>query len=286
MNDYLKYDYNSFENKYTKDIMKFFNELLEKDFSKRSRYTFYEIYSFFFYCLNEDLIIFDSIMPKISLCITEFKTHDKIDLGNNILQTIEGKFKNYNKEIDFKNLCEKVDNLLKKESNSSNNKLLYLKIINIVYNNQKHFNLNKYTSKEIFEDLYKVFNSIKTEDLKMKFSNVFVSYFNDLTEEENKNYIKEYQEKIVNTEDNNNYIYILMSQLLRFRMNLPEYIQSLIISIKNIYKKKESLKSIINSYLKIAMDNYHGTYIYMKNNISSESKDILEKMTIEKSYFI
>ena len=286
MNNYLKYDYNSFENKYTKDIMKFFNELLEKDFSKRSRYTFYEIYSFFFYCLNEDLIIFDSIMPKISLCITEFKTHDKIDLGNNILQTIEGKFKNYNKEIDFKNLCEKVDNLLKKEDNSSNNKLLYLKIINIVYNNQKHFNLNKYTSKEIFEDLYKVFNSIKTEDLKMKFSNVFVSYFNDLTEEENKNYIKEYQEKIINTEDNNNYIYILMSQLLRFRMNLPEYIQSLIVSIKNIYKKKDSLKSIINSYLKIAMDNYHGTYIYMKNNISSESKDILEKMTIEKSYFI
>ena len=287
INNYLRYDYNSFEYKYTKDIINFFNELLKKDFSKRSRYTFYEIYSFFFYCLNDDLLIFDTIMPKISLCINEFKTHDKIDLGDNILQTIEGKFKNYNKEINFKNLCEKVEKLLKKEEHSNNyNKLLYLKIVNIVYNNQKHFNLSKYTSKEIFELLYKVFNSIKIEDLKIKFSNVFVSYFNDCKEEENKTFIKEYQEKLLKSLDNDDYIYILMSQLLRFRINLPDYIQSFIVSIKDIYKQKKPLNSIINSFLKIVMDNYHGAYIYMKNNISFECKDILEKMTIEKSYFI
>ena len=67
-----------------------------------------------------------------------------------------------------------------------------------------------------------------------------------------------------------------MSQLLRFRMSLPDYIQSFIVSIKNIYKKKKSVKSIIDSFLKIAMDNYHGTYIYMKVNISPECKDTLE----------
>ena len=77
-----------------------------------------------------------------------------------------------------------------------------------------------------------------------------------------------------------------MSQLLRFRMSLPDYIQSFILSIKSIYKKKKSVKSIIDSFLKIAMDNYHGTYIYMKNNISPECKDTLEEMTIEKSYFV
>jgi hypothetical protein len=66
-------------------------------------------------------------------------------------------------------------------------------------------------------------------------------------------------------------------------MDLPDYIQNLILSLKKISMKK--LKNIIVSFLKIAMDNYHGTYIYMKNNISPQCKDTLEEMTIEKSYF-
>ena len=291
INGFLKYDYYSFEDKYTKDTTKFFNELLLKDFSKRSRYTLYELYSFFFYCLNDDLLLFNLIMPKIALCINEYKTNDKIDLGTNILQNMETKFRNYNKQINFFDLCNKVCELLKKEENSNDtNKLLYLQTINIIYNNQKHFNLNKYSSKEIFEHLYKVFNLIKNEDLKIKFASIFVSYFNDLTDEENKKFIQEYQEKFLNSDEkdieSNNYIYILMSQLLRFRMSLPDYIQSFILSLKSILKKKNSKKGIINQFLKIAMDNYHGTYIYMKNNISSQCKDTLEEMTIEKSYFV
>ena len=287
INGYLKYDYNAFEDINTKEVINYFNELLSKDFSKRSRLTLYEIYSYFFYCLNDNLELFNLIMPKIALCINEFKTNDKIDLGTNILQTIEAKFRNYNKPIDFKLLCDKVAELLKKEENSNDsNKLLYLQTINIVFNSQKHFNIKKYTSKDIFDNLYKVFNSIKNEDLKIKFASAFVSYFNDLTDEENKQFIKEYQEKFLNSEDNDNYIYLLMSQLLRFRMSLPDYIQSFIVSIKNIYKKKKSVKSIIDSFLKIAMDNYHGTYIYMKVNISPKCKDTLEEMTIEKSYFV
>ena len=287
INGFLKYDYNSFEDIYTNDIINYMNELVLKDFSKRSRFTLYELYSHFFYCLNDDLKLFDSIMPKIALCINEFKTYDKIDLGANILQTIEGKFKNYNKEIDFKVLCDKASNLIKKEENSNDsNKMLYLQIINIVYNSQKHFNMKKYSIKEIFDCLYKVFISIKSEELKIKFASVFVSYFNDLSDEENSKFIKEYQDNFLKSEDNDNYIYLLMSQLLRFRMSLPEYIQSFIVSIKSIYKKKKSVKSIIDSFLKIAMDSYHGTYIYMKTNISPECKDTLEDMTQEKSYFV
>jgi hypothetical protein len=223
-------------------------------------------------------------MPKIALCINEFKTYDKVDLGDNILHSMEGKFRNYNKQIDFKLLCDKVFEILKKEENQNDtNKLLYLQTINIVFNSQKHFNLNKYTSQEIFDCLYKVFSLIKNEDLKIKYASIFVSYFNDLSDEENSKFIKEYQEKILNSDENNNYIYILMSQLLRFRMDLPDYIQNLILSLKKISMKK--LKNIIVSFLKIAMDNYHGTYIYMKNNISPQCKDTLEEMTIEKSYF-
>jgi hypothetical protein len=284
MNNYLKYDYYSFEDKYTNDTINYFNELLSKDSSKRTRYNLYELYSYFFYCLNDDLTLFSSIMPKIALCINEFKTYDKVDLGDNILHSMEGKFRNYNKQIDFKLLCDKVFEILKKEENQNDtNKLLYLQTINIVFNSQKHFNLNKYTSQEIFDCLYKVFSLIKNEDLKIKYASIFVSYFNDLSDEENNKFIKEYQEKILNSDENNNYIYILMSQLLRFRMDLPDCIQNLILSLKKISMKK--LKNIIVSFLKIAMDNYHGTYIYMKNNISPQCKDTLEEMTIEKSYF-
>jgi hypothetical protein len=201
MNNYLKYDYYSFEDKYTNDTVNYFNELLSKDSSKRTRYNLYEVYSYFFYCLNDDLTLFSSIMPKIALCINEFKTYDKIDLGDSILHNMEGKFRNYNKQIDFKLLCDKVFEILKKEENQNDtNKLLYLQTINIVFNSQKHFNLNKYTSKEIFDCLYKVFSLIKNEDLKIKYASIFVSYFNDLSDEENNKFIKEYQENILNSD--------------------------------------------------------------------------------------
>ena len=94
--------------------------------------------------------------------------------------------------------------------------------------------------------------------------------------------MKNYEEVI----NNENYVYIIMSQLLRFRMNLPLYIQEFIEKLKNIIKKNEKNKSIINSFLKMAMDNYYGSFIYMKNNITPKCKNILEEMTIEKSYFV
>jgi hypothetical protein len=293
INGYLKYDYNTFEDIYTKDIINYFTGLLSYNKSKRSRYALYEIYTYLFDCLDdEDFTLFNSIMPIIALCINEFKSRDVVDLGTGILQGMEGKFRNINKIINLPLICDKVAEILKKEENSNDtNKVLYLQAINIIYNRQKHFNLNKYSSDDVFKFLYKVFECIKSDELKTKFTSVFIAYFNDLSDEENNNIIKKYQELILksNDEDNkedNNYIYILMSQLLRFRMALPEYIQSFIISLKEIYKKKKSVKGIIDSFLELAMDNYHGTYIYMKNNISPKCKDILEEMTKEKSYFV
>jgi hypothetical protein len=288
INGYLKYDYNTFEDIYTKDIINYFTGLLSYNKSKRSRYALYEIYSYLFDCLDdEDFTLFNSIMPIIALCINEFKSRDVVDLGTGILQGMEGKFRNINKIINLPLICDKVAEILKKEENSNDtNKVLYLQAINIIYNRQKHFNLNKYSSDDVFKFLYKVFECIKSDELKTKFTSVFIAYFNDLSDEENSKFIKEYQDNFLKSEDNDNYIYLLMSQLLRFRMSLPEYIQSFIVSIKSIYKKKKSVKSIIDSFLKIAMDSYHGTYIYMKTNISPECKDTLEDMTQEKSYFV
>ena len=292
MNGYLKYDYNIFDNIYTKDIINYYNGLLPYNKSKRSRYALSEIYAHFFYCLNDDdFTLFGSIMPIIALCINEFKTHDVVDLGGSLLQSMEAKFRNINKMINLPLLCDKVAEILKKEENTKDTyKVLYLQSINIIYNRQKHFNLDVYSKEDIYKYLCKVFECIKNEDLKTKFTSIFVAYFNDLSDEENNKIIKNYQDIILQSNDDNkdvnNYIYLLMTQLLRFRMSLPEYIQSFIISLKNIYKKKHSAKGIIDTFLKMAMDNYHGTYIYMKNNISPNCKDILEEMTKEKSYFV
>ena len=46
------------------------------------------------------------------------------------------------------------------------------------------------------------------------------------------------------------------------------------------------MKKIIVDALKLAMKYYHGSYIYMKENISEECKTVLEEMTKEKSYFV
>ena len=135
---------------------------------------------------------------------------------------------------------------------------------------------------------------IKNEELQKNFSGIFLSYFNRLSDEENKQFIEKYQKFIFEDvkpeeEDINkyNYIRILMNQLLRFKIRLPEYMQEFIIKLKIVNKKDNNkLKKIIVDALKLAMKYYQGSYIYMKVNISEECKNVLEEMTKEKSYFV
>ena len=292
INNWISYSYQLFEEKYKKkEIIQFFIEyFISKDFSKHSRYALYEIYISFFSCLNDIIInednftLFNLLIPKLALVCNELKDEAR----NRIIVNIEEKFRGFNTKINFEILCEKISTFLKKEENSNDvNKILYLQIVNIVYNSQKFFNFDQKENNSIknnfyFKNLYKVFETIKNENLKSKFASVFVSFFNDLSENENEIFVKNYEEVI----NNENYVYIIMSQLLRFRMNLPLYIQEFIEKLKNIIKKNEENKSIINSFLKMAMDNYYGSFIYMKNNITPKCKNILEEMTIEKSYFV
>ena len=296
-NGYLKYDYLSFSTIHTKDLINhFINEILPKDFSKHSRHTLYELYSYYFDYLNdEELTIFKDVIQKIALCIHEFKINAKEDPGNAILNRMEIDFRNYNHPLNFILLCNKICEIIKEEKNTNDtSKLLYLQVVNLVYKGQKHFNIDRYEKKEIFDCLVKVFDSLLNENLKTKFAAVFVSYFNDLTEEENEKFINEKQDIIFNFKDSNedimsseyNYVFILMSQLLRFRMCLPEYIQKFIIRLKLIKKKNANIKKIVYHFMKSAMDYYHGSYIYMKRTLLPECKEVLEEMTIEKSYFV
>ena len=258
------------------------------------RYTY-----FFFYYLNNNLSLLKAAIQKMGLCVNEFMNSDKNisrdNEGKDILKNLELSFISFTGNIHFPSLCDEIIDILNKENDSNDtNKLVYLQVVNNIYEGQKHLNIFKYSSEEIFQSLFKVFITIKNEELKKNFSSVFLSYFNDLTEEENKQFIKKYEKYIYenvdeNNEDKNkyNYIYILMNQLLRFKIRLPEYIQEFIIKLKKINKiDNHKLKKIIIYSLKRAMNNYSGSYIYMKANISEECKTVLEEMTREKTYFI
>ena len=172
--------------------------------------------------------------------------------------------------------------------------MVYLQAVNQIYKGQKHFNLLKYSNQKIFDCLFKVFTVIKNDEHKKNFAGIFLSYFNNLSDDENKQFIEKYQKYIFEDvkpeeEDKNkyNYIIILMTQLMRFKIRLPDYMQKFIIKLKIVNKKDNNkLKKIIIDALKLAMKYYQGSYIYMKENISEECKNVLEEMTKEKSYFV
>jgi hypothetical protein len=239
-----------------------------------------------------------SSLEKMALCSKEFMSTDKstnTHKGKIIFQTIEKEFQGYIPSVDFLALCDMVVDILKKENDSNDtNKMVYLQAVNSIYQVQKHLYISKYSSQEIFDSLFKVFSAIKKEELKRNFSSVFLSYFNDLTEEENIKFIEKYEKYIFESvneknEDKNkyNYIYILMNQLLRFKIRMPKYMQEFIIKLKSVNKSEnDKLKKIIIDSLKRAMNYYHGSYIYMKENISEECKEVLEEMTREKAYFV
>ena len=296
-NGMMSYNYYQFKDEYTNELCQHYMKILSNSDTKHRRYGLYMIYNFFFIFLNNDLSIVKASLQKMALCINEFMTSNNSinsDKGKKILTNLELEFYRFIKNIDFPGLSNIIVDILKKENDSNDtNKMIYLQTINKIYKGQRHLNLLKYTNQEIFDSLFKVFITIKNKELKKNFGGIFLSYFNDLSEQENKEFVEKYQkyifEDIKPEEDENkyNYIIILMNQLLRFKIRLPDYIQEFIIKLKIVNKKDNNkLKKIIVDALKLAMKYYQGSYIYMKENISEECKNVLEEMTKEKSYFV
>ena len=297
-NRILEYNYYYFTSLYTDKIYEHFMRLLEKSDTKHRRYALFTIYISFFDFLNNNLPLLKATLQKMALCINEFMGSDKTsrsDKGKNILQKIGNSFRSFIGNIHFPSLCNEIADILIKENDiNDTNKLVYLQAVNQIYKFQKHINLFKYTSNEIFDSLFKVFSSIKNEELRKNFSNIFLSYFNDLSEDENKRFVEKYEKYIFeDTKEENkdknkyNYIYILMNQLFRFKIRIPEYMQEFIIKLKIVNKRDNNkLKKIIIDALKRAMNYYQGSYIFLKENISKECKQVLEEMTREKSYIV
>ena len=294
-NGILQFNYYNFNNDYTDKIYECYMNILEKCDTKHKRNALFNIYTNFFDVLNDNLPLLKSTLQKMGLCIKEFTSPDKstiADKGNNILKKLELAFQSFTGNIHFPSLCDEIVDILNKENDRNDtNKMVYLQAVNSIYQVQKHLYISKYSSQEIFDSLFKVFSAIKKEELKRNFSSVFLSYFNDLTEEENIKFIEKYEKYIFDNNENNknryNYIYILMNQLMRFKIRIPEYLQKFIIKLKIVNTfENDKLKKIIIDLLKKAMSSYRGSYIFMKENISEECKEVLEEMTRDKTYFV
>ena len=297
-NGILKYNYYTFKSEYTEKMYEHFLRIVEISDTKHRRYALFNIYIFFFEYLNCSIPLLKATLPKIALCFNEFKgpdKNDRLDKGKKILRNIQNSFSSFTENIHFPTLCDAIVDIIIKENDiNDTNKNIYLQVVNLIYKSQKHLNFHKYSSKEIFDSLFKVFSSLKNEELKKNFSPVFLSYFNDLSEEENIQFISKYEKFIYeNTkeekEDKNkfNYIYILMNQLFRFKISLPQYMQEFIIRLKNINKNDNNkVKKIVIDALKKAMHYYQGCYIFLKENISAECREVLEEMTREKAYIV
>ena len=296
-NGMIKYNYYNFKDEYTKELHQYYIQVLEKSDTKYKRYGLFFIYAYLFMFLNNDLSIMKASLQRMSLCSNEFKNMDKLIKNNKdkrIYCRLEQLFQRFIEPINFPALCDMVVDLLKNESDSNEtDKMIYLQTIHSIYKGQQHHNLFKYSDQEIFDCLFKVFASIKKDKLQNYFVSIFLDYFNSLTEEENKKFIEKYQKFLfddINKEEEQikyNYIKILMVQLMRFKIKLPDYMQEFIIKLKIVNRKdNDKLKKIIIDSLKSAMNNYQSSYTFMKENISEECKDILEEMTREKSYFI
>ncbi len=297
-NRMMSYNYYTFKEEYTQELCEHYKQILSTCTTKYRRYGLFLLYTYFFLFVNNDLTLMKSNLEKMALCAKEFMSTDKstnTDKGSYIYQTLEREFQRFMQITDFPALCDMVVDILEKENDSNDTyKMLYLQAVNQIYKGQKHLNLNKYSNEIIFDCLFKVFTNIKNDEHKKNFAGVFLSYYNNLSDDENKKFIEKYQKYIFEDvkkeeEDENkyNYIIILMTQLMRFKIRLPDYLQEFIIKLKIVNKKDNNrLKKIIVDALKLVMKYNQGSYIYMKENISEECKTVLEEMTKEKTYFV
>jgi hypothetical protein len=222
--------------------------------------------SFFFY--NTNLII--SNIKIFSEFITRISISKVLNENLNILNNFLGSFNNIIYPINLMNF---IDNLDLNNPNITNKSVLINSILKIYQINQHYFkNNSNLDDKILFEKFLNIYNNLNDKD-KENFKKIFIYYFNNLDDEKNQMLIESYL--------NNEKIFpILLCELLRFKIEIPIYIQNLFV---NIYTNTKNKTNINKSIIQIK-NNYNNVYLFIKDSLKKECEEIFENLQIIEGY--
>ena len=236
-------------------------------------------------CENVDLLckFISLIATQISQEAEQVKTDAEISKYHKAFSSLY-------KGFDYVNAIKTIHKNLSMTSNSKERMLLLLTVKSLYMSNMHYKLINSgHSNEEIYEELLKLMAGIKEdESLKDSFSDFFVVFYNNLSEEENKKIVEKFEnckDSNVSSEDS---LHAMIGQLLRFKLELPEYIQKFIVELGKKYKKDPNSKEgkIIKNSLIKAMNYYHNAFLYMSQQLSEECKSTLKEISANTSYFI
>ena len=147
---------------------------------------------------------------------------------------------------------------------------------------------------------------ISNELLKTNCMKMLVQFYTNISEDENKEIIKSITNTNTNNDNNNRYYKMYMNeniskevilfsvgtQILRYKMELPEYIQTLLVEYpkivddeKNIEVRRRLQQNMKMLYTK-ANEVYQNGYFYMKEKMSTRAQEVLREKMKNDLYFI
>ena len=251
-----------------------------------------------FYC-QKIFILYPNDLINILMFVSENFDDDYlndftiIDIGNNFNINIDiNLIKEYLKIIN--------DNFDKNQYNFYQFQFLLDFIINLL-----KFNLNKIivddSDNEILFLIFSLINNCKSEELReFIMNNLLVFYVNSLSSENSLKLIKDIQEFLLNNNNNhklNNYfktskysLYVLGAYFKGFYLEIPNYIENIILFFKKIYREKYKRigieSKIIKNIIKDFLEKYTNYYLNLiKNSLSEEGQDALRDLTNTNIYF-
>jgi len=276
----------NFEYIYEKGVYEILFELFYKN-QETQNLNILKIYGSLLYNLPLIFIRDIKLLNIYLLSFSQYIISNPSSNTNEIILTFSTSFMRLYFKVNLFGIIEMIysnfkDPIISKKLKNKNSKLIFLHFINLTYTNNLHYyNGNKEENEKLYIQFLKILSIIDDEQLKEQFSEIFIKYFNQLSEEENENIVNEFLEMKILPEKYkkegilmDDLLIVILNQLLRCAVELPLYLQKLIIRMgkKDMKNNKRVKKGILK-----ALDFYHNAFFYMKTQISNECLETLNE---------
>ena len=276
----------NFEYEYDKGVYEILTELHLKN-PETQNLNILKIYGSLLYSLPLIFIRDIQLLNTYLLSFSQYIISNPSSNTNEIILTFTTSFMRLYFKVNLFGIIEMIysnfkDPIISKKLKNKNAKLIFLHFINLTYiNNIHYYNGNKEENEKLYIEFLKILSIVDDEQLKEQFSEIFIKYFNQLTEEENEEIVNEFMEMKELPEkfkkegiSMDDLLIVILNQLLRCAIELPLYLQKLIVRLgkKDMKNNKRVKKGILK-----ALDFYHNAFKYMKTQISSECLETLNE---------